>query len=1465
MAEESQNTSSLQFENIEPWQPAATPEGSPSGDTGLSSRLKLKRNFDRIKLWATQLASTIQNFVTRQDLDEFEEEVNDHIAEVIDETCTGRFLSKTDEDTAAEQIGFLKGLWVNTKNLFGIAANGAAKVYSLLVNGSWGITSDGDVTAHNMTAAQLIASILKTPGFVEAVGMIGKGFGVTIDANGKAKVQTDDLIVLGRMIVNSLNIREVTYIGGTYLLTPAGSTVAKVQNLYGSSASDTRTWTTSGSGTVVGYRLLWKADDGTTGTMNYWHQGDQAFCQTYNVTETGEYEDASNRRYWRLVCRVGQTTESGVVWHYADLANVYTAFLYDKNGNPVYNEGGGTGFVGYENANGDEPAAGDKVVCLGSQSDTTRQGAVQITAEGTASIGIYDNINNYAALSTHEIHYFSKEDVRMTARRFKWTTASGESVPPTVYHGTWTQGKVSAWGDEWTYNGSNWICVYTGTTPLNITEAPGTTPAYWIENKGQKGDKGDKGDSVSYDASHSYIQYAYSNYGSAESGRDYPSDITSWSNSIPAIQKGKYLWTKDVTAYNNAGTLEYDTTYGVTYQPEDGDNVEIDTSRTYVRYSTQKTSSQPSDSTFTLTTPPTLSQGDYLWSLSQTAYVGSSTVLKSYSVSRVGIDGDDGDPGADGYTTHFAYATSADGSQNFSTTNFNGATYIGTYRDQNATDSQNYRDYVWTEWKGSKGEDGKDGTTPVKGVDYFDGEDAYSINVTPASIILNQNLNDASDYGLPRTFTISVVAGSTAKTFKVNAPSGTGLTVSRDNSYSGTEHVITLSGVSSSVSSSEISVTLTDIEGMTGTKTIKIPVFVNQLGSWTQTIENGVSTELGRLRTYVDNQDDILQQDYEAKITRSAQGLTQEFTEEISKALGTGERNLFGFHKGCKMETSNWFCVPFIQGYGVIINTSVNSYRRGRISNLDLEGQGGYFVVTFQAKLSSGSGAVNVNVCDVEATKGKGSISASAANTNISVNTSWQSYELHFYLADNTPYMDAESYNGFIDFEAQYSSNYDIYVRHLKIERGDEATEFVEADEDISYTGRAQLLGPLTLKSGVSTGITYTDSKNVSKTCNRYYYSGSSSSTPEWDEVISAKVTQDLVAGRVYTLSYWATSYNSYSNVPKIHNTFSLLNGAVIITDIGSERYDEGAGGISEGVSGDGLTLITLKHREWVRYFVRFYVTNTVSVSDIRRLVALTIYKNYNSSWYGYIYMTDIVLQEGYAMEPTRYSSLMEQSARRISLGVSDGLSRTGIDIEAGKIKAVADQFEWQNQDGEQLMGLDSNGDATFKGTIKSKNFYHGVVIYTEENSYWCKKADGGYGFVVGKYYTREQVAAMSNNVYGTPPDSGNDIFFNCIGSADFVVIKRTANDTGDIYISLPVVSDFEGKVIEIVDTRYTQPSGTSYVGALIVMQVDGAWKLKHSFTEQYGTDAIQLNGNQDHEGGVYRLLAYNGFWVRLD
>jgi hypothetical protein len=109
---------------------------------------------------------------------------------------------------------------------------------------------------------------------------------------------------------------------------------------------------------------------------------------------------------------------------------------------------------------------------------------------------------------------------------------------------------------------------------------------------------------------------------------------------------------------------------------------------------------------------PTVELGQWLWSKIVVEY-SDGTSVKYYSVSRIGADGDDGTPGKpgdNGKTTyvHFAYANSADGKTDFSTSYFKGALYIGTCTDYNEADPTDYAAYTWAELKGEMGDKGDD-------------------------------------------------------------------------------------------------------------------------------------------------------------------------------------------------------------------------------------------------------------------------------------------------------------------------------------------------------------------------------------------------------------------------------------------------------------------------------------------------------------------------------------------------------------------------------------------------------------------------------------------------------------------------------------------------------------------------------------------------------------------------------------
>lgn len=125
-----------------------------------------------------------------------------------------------------------------------------------------------------------------------------------------------------------------------------------------------------------------------------------------------------------------------------------------------------------------------------------------------------------------------------------------------------------------------------------------------------------------------------------------------------------------------------------------------------------------------------------------------------------GIRGPKGDDGIPSYT-HLAYATGTTG-QNFSTSHFNLATYIGMYVDSTEMDSNDYKKYKWSLIKGADGgqgipgQKGTDGKTPYLHIAYATngtGTSGFSTTVSAGKTYIGQytdfvqaDSNDPSKY-----------------------------------------------------------------------------------------------------------------------------------------------------------------------------------------------------------------------------------------------------------------------------------------------------------------------------------------------------------------------------------------------------------------------------------------------------------------------------------------------------------------------------------------------------------------------------------------------------------------------------------------------------------------------------------------------------------------------------------------------
>lgn len=227
-----------------------------------------------------------------------------------------RTISKLHNDTAQAVVTFLQ------KQIF---RNGMS-----LGNGENYVNGNGDAKLTDVVVDR-IHDKNSTPSDRVIIG--AQGFDFYMGDDGKSHLFVDYLTARTRMFASSVEIRKVSYSGGTTIFSNAGSQIAKVSYIYDAAKEK-----------VIAYKCYAVADDGTTKTMNWWHVGMMALCQTFNV-KAGEDENLSNRYYWRLVVGVGQEKIEGKLYDYVVLSNLQT-FHGNDNVIPYSNTGAqfGNGF-----------------------------------------------------------------------------------------------------------------------------------------------------------------------------------------------------------------------------------------------------------------------------------------------------------------------------------------------------------------------------------------------------------------------------------------------------------------------------------------------------------------------------------------------------------------------------------------------------------------------------------------------------------------------------------------------------------------------------------------------------------------------------------------------------------------------------------------------------------------------------------------------------------------------------------------------------------------------------------------------------------------------------------------------------------------------------------------------------------------------------------------------------------------
>lgn len=243
------------------------------------------------------------------------------------------FLSRIASDVAKGYITFERGL----------KSNGDVSVeQDATIGGDLGVTGNATLTD---VVVDRVHDTKSTP--AERVIVGAQGFDLYMGEDGKSHLYIDYLTARTKFFAASAEVRKVSYSGGTTLFSNAGSTIMKVVDVLNESK------------TVIAYKCYALADDGTTKTMNWWHPGMMALCQTFNV-KAGDTANLANRYYWRLVVGVGQETlNDGKLYDYVILSNKKT-FVGNEAVVPV----GSTQVIGW---NGQPLVFGNVAIEVGSK------------------------------------------------------------------------------------------------------------------------------------------------------------------------------------------------------------------------------------------------------------------------------------------------------------------------------------------------------------------------------------------------------------------------------------------------------------------------------------------------------------------------------------------------------------------------------------------------------------------------------------------------------------------------------------------------------------------------------------------------------------------------------------------------------------------------------------------------------------------------------------------------------------------------------------------------------------------------------------------------------------------------------------------------------------------------------------------------------------------------------------------
>lgn len=423
-----------------------------------------------------------------------EEYVDSETLVVTPSYLQGKYLSRQKEDTAQEQIGFLKGLWVGVQGLYEITAEGIAKFKSLFVD---------DITAQRMQVDDMQSSNYTGDGIADT------GWRLTKDYNGHSKLTVDELYVRMKAVFEALEIKKEMVTGGNQIFSRAANVICRT-DYYNSDDevigySEVKVpWLLRGLQMVLSKRILagiyskvrsvrisiddpteiayircyFLAEEGGRKVNNLWSVTgghDLARCQTFNLnqSERQTYVDGADVKlgnvfWWRKVLAVSSNSNpveiDGKKYHYFDVSNQQGGYMTGS----------------------DLPCAGDEVSQWGNDANEDRMHLVTIEVDGGVAIKGYEGIYTFDMTKCWyggnpcKMNLSPQDEYRFTGRKFKIETEYGVRPVPVDIDVDWaSQTKTRAeyaetgisvgdlivknyYYDRVPHNGSLWLCLFEG-------------------------------------------------------------------------------------------------------------------------------------------------------------------------------------------------------------------------------------------------------------------------------------------------------------------------------------------------------------------------------------------------------------------------------------------------------------------------------------------------------------------------------------------------------------------------------------------------------------------------------------------------------------------------------------------------------------------------------------------------------------------------------------------------------------------------------------------------------------------------------------------------------------------------------------------------------------------------------------------------------------------------------------------